>query len=242
MAKKYFIVFVFILLGGKYSAQKLIFEEYPEKILQPPKFGIKGKHFLHLFYEENLLFGPRYADTLNSTDIRSWAHNTGWRYKLKLSKKICFVSDISYRFKSVFIKQKGNRFPDTLNYKKEKLNFNQVCIAPAFRFIYGSRKNYFGKYIDFGATLAWNFSTVHYTKQILHPTNADFSTQVIRTRQKHLNYTQAFEIDPFISFGFELIQFKFQYRVSDCFKRYRDKKLAELPRFMIGISLSIVNS
>jgi hypothetical protein len=220
----------------------VILEENPEKILQPPVWGIKGKHYIHIFYEGSLLFGPGNSDTLNTTDIRSYAHNMGLRYKLKLSRKICFIGDISYRLKTQFIKQKGNRFPDTLSYNKERLNFNQICLSPAFRFIYGSKKTYFGKHIDIGITTAFNMGTTRFTKQIIKSANPQYNEQIIKAREKHLNYILPFEADPFIAFGFEIIQFKIQYRLTDSFKNYNGKALAELPRLIFGINIALINN
>ncbi|MBC7865551.1 MAG: hypothetical protein IAF38_21435 [Bacteroidia bacterium] len=241
MRRKKIFLFVFFLSGIFLFSQKLIFEEFPQKILEPPVYGIKGKHFVYFFNEGSFLLGPGGADSIKTHAFLSSSYALGLRYNLKLSKKINWVNDFAYRIKSFNIKQNNNRFPDTLTYKKEKLNFNQLCLSSAIRFIYGKKRRYFGKYIDIGATAAWNFNTTRYLKQELENTDPTFKKQIAKIHQRDLSYVNSFEADAFIAFGFEKVQLKLQYRLTDCFTKYNGIKLPELPRLMVGLNFKFVS-
>lgn len=241
MSKTYILLFLFLVNSIVFS-QKLILEELPEKILQEPIYGLKGKHFVFAFYEFNLLGNSKLNDTITIAGFRSSVQNVGLRYKLKLASKMSLITDFSYRYKSAFINQKDNRFPDTLFYTKERINFNQICLAAAFRFLYSRKNIFFGKHIDLGFTAAYNFSSSRITKQTITTVNSQFNKQTIKNYERHLNYIFPFEVDPFISFGFEKFQFKFQYRITDSFTNINSINIGDLPRFIFGVNMSLIGT
>jgi hypothetical protein len=242
MRFKSILFYLFIFCNGTDFSQRLIFEEIPEKILEPPKYGMKGIHYVHFFYETGLMTGSAGTDTFKVNQLKSSFVASGLRYKLKLSKRVAFIGDVFYRLKSFYIKQKNNTFPDTLEYKKEKFNFNQGGAGLALRYIYGRRKKYFGRHFDLGVTAAWNFSTARFTKVEIKEEGQFSEKKVIRVRDKNLSFANPFDLTAFVTWGLEKFQFKLQYGFTDYFSAYKTKKVPEFPKLMLGFNIAITGS
>src|SRR4051812_15340054 len=78
------VFFCFLFVNATSYSQKLIMEEIPEKIFEPPVYGLKGKHYVHIFYEGSFLSGHNGSDSLKTNGGKSFGWNFGFRYKLKL--------------------------------------------------------------------------------------------------------------------------------------------------------------
>jgi hypothetical protein len=239
MKLKLFLVIGILFTAFTAWSQKLIIEEYPDKIFEPPAFGIKGKNYLHLLVETSTPFGASESDTLKTRNWRTGCWNFGIRYKRKFTKKFFYVAELTYNLQSWVVRQDKNRFPDTIAHRKEKFNLNQICGAMGLRYIYSKRKKYFGNYIDGGGSFAWNFSTAHYVKNIDKYSGLAYNKTVVKLKEKNPQYLFPYAIDAWVGFGFELTQFRIYYRITDFFQSYGGAKASEFPSVRAGVNIAL---
>ena len=197
---------------------------------------------MHLFYEIGIPVGISESDSLKIRNWKSPCWNFGARYRLKLTKKLCFITDLSYNFNSYFVRQPSNRFPDTLSHKKEKINLNQLSGAVAFRHNYSKRKKYFGKYIEAGAVGGWNFLTSHYIKDVYPTPGTAYEESVVRVRLRNPDWLSEYSVHGFAAFGLEKLEFRFYYRVTDIFTEYQGKRAGELPVMRIALNFAVAGN
>jgi hypothetical protein len=235
--------FILIMLCGLISyAQKLVFEELPDKIFEPPVFGIKGKHYLHFYYEAGVPIGSGEDDSLDTRNWKSGCWNFGIRYKLALKKRLSLNVDLGYNFHSFYIRQAENNFPDTLRHNKEKINLNQASGAMSLRYVFSRKKKFFGKYAAIGGMASWNFSTAHYTKDVYPAPGSPYDKYVVRIRQRNPKYLAPYELNLFAALALEKVEMRLYYRLTDLFVEYNGKKAGELPAMIIALNFAIAGN
>lgn len=226
---KKFILLLFLIFPSFIQAQTILLEEDVAGDTIPEKIGPNLKHYTHTYINYGFILGN---SALEMATGKSYEFSSGIRYKYKLSEAYAIGLNFSYN------NQTYRLVPINIvtNYDKEKISLNNLELELYNRINFGKRGNIIGKYIDIGAFTSYAISTKHYYRT----TSSNFPDSPSKYREtiyKNLTYVNAFNYGVSARLGWEWIAIYGKYRLSNS----STEDFPELPKYTVGIELSIIN-
>ncbi len=250
--KKY-LLFWGLLLGVWVPAlaQKVLLAQDVTKDTVKQTFGPNQKYFGHFYTGFGLVAGPSEAKGSAVQNLRSNEFLFGYRYKYKVASFYALGLDLALSFQSFNLKQQaGKTLPNTQLYDKEKLKFTNAGLGLYNRFNFDKRGNYIGKYLDLGVYGNWvPFKTHVYQDDHIFGLIGPLSgVKKVKVRETGLKYVADFNYGALARIGTNQFALYGAYRLSDLFDsgyaQFNENGInvfdfAELPRFMIGLQISL---
>ena len=184
-----------------------------------------------------LVVGPSESDSVNIDYGRSFQLGYGYYYRYQVARFLSFGYSSMVNLRSYRIDQKQPKiFASTVSHEKEKFYNIDLNLAPFVRFnLSGKRGNHHGLYVDLSAYGSYNFITRHVYRSIApYP----FPNESIKVVNRNLRYINRFEYGGIARIGYRNLIFYGQYRLSNHFKSFENNLFPELPRLIVGISIS----
>lgn len=198
------------------------------------KRGPNLDRYDHIFIGYGFVVGPSEGDSAATIPLNSSTFTLGWLSKWRINRWYELGFDIAYQYSSFKIEQDSSKIvPSRTIYKREKLVFNRLEVAPFQRFKFRNRYHSTGTFLDLGVYFGFNYRIKHQTVERDRLPSADKT----RTVSFGLAYTEDFTYGLMARIGFNRFIFYARYRYSDLFTESSD--LPELPRFNVGLKLGI---
>lgn len=230
---KTIILLILISTSFKGLAQTEMLNIRPDDDTAIGKSGPNLKNFFTYFISYGQTVGPSEAisSRVKYGVCPYWSF--GYRYKLKFNSSFSTGFEFQYNQYSYGIKQSTTKsFPDSILHNKEKLRLYTFSLSPYLRFNFDRhRGNYIGYFIDLGA-----FADLNFIKQHIASDKLDDGTlrKISITR---LKYIEPYRYGLYAQLGLTKYVFFCNYFLSDIFTS--KSGYAELPRFIVGIKLSL---
>ncbi|MFO7658447.1 MAG: outer membrane beta-barrel protein [Bacteroidales bacterium] len=203
--------------------------------------GPNTKSFGQVYFGYGLIIDPSQGSATEIKMPNSWLGTIGYRHKYKVSGFYSFGFEAGMRLSQYHIKQTDAKvFPNAINHDKEKIRLCSGSIGLYNRFNFGRRGNIIGKFIDLGGYAAYNYNTVHYTKDDISgdaTPGADVYAKKRVTKNSGLDYIEPFDFGLYGRAGINKFAIRANFRLTDLFKA--GYHWAELPALTIGVELSI---
>lgn len=229
MIKKIIIILLLATFASHAFSQRfLLFENVDQELEErSTNYGPNKRHFVYPYLMGGQILGTS-SDSLPVNYLQSGSFGMGLKYKHKLTSWWSHGLDLAYHYQHFGIAQESTKkFPDTEEYKKEKLAQHQLAGTYFWRFKLGRAGNYLGKYLDLGGYGAWSFTNNHIYK-----------TDKIKVKNKQPDYMEEFEYGVMARIGVPRVSLYGKYRLSSLIKDQNNKSW-ELPAFTIGLELNL---
>ncbi len=227
--KKSLIIIICLTYSILTIAQTVLLEQDVYKDTVERKVGPNLRHYHHTYFT----FGFMANQSDKGADIKFGNSNFfdfGYRYKLKICNHYAIGTDFNMGFYGYNLKQTNYKIlPDTLLNDKENLSFSNLSLGLYNRINFGRRGNYVGNFLDLGAYGLFNYSFVHFTKNIM----ADKS--IVEQRTRKVGYYNMLGWGVSARLGFNRYIIFAQYRMSDYFKA--NYNYPELSRLSVGFQI-----
>ena len=198
------------------------------------KRGPNLDRYGQIFIGYGFIVGPSENDSATTIPVSSSTFTLGWLSKWRINRWYELGFDVAYQYSSFKLEQDSSKIvPSTTLYKKEKLVFNRIEIAPFQRFKFRNRYHSTGTFLDMGVYFGYNYRIKHQTREDDQVPGSSTS----RTINLGLDYTEDINYGVMARLGFNRFIFYARYRFSDLFTE--DSNLPELPRYNVGLKIGI---
>ncbi len=236
MIKKITIIIILITVATQAFPQRYLLFENVDKELEErnTNYGPNKRHFIYPYLMGGQILGNS-NDSLPVNYLQSGSFGVGFKYKHKLTSWWSHGVELAYHYQDFGIAQKEIKsFPDTLEYKKEKLKQHQLAGTYFWRFRLGRAGNYLGKYLDIGAFGAWTFAGNH-----MYITDENVQNgKEMKVKVKQPDYMEPIEYGVMARIGVPRVSLYGKYRLSTLIKDQNGKSW-ELPAVTVGMELNL---
>lgn len=239
MKKSFMILFTLLLTYSNSFAQTVLLEKNVKDNAYSLKKGPNMKSFSHLFFGYEFFTGKPDKKGAEIIYGSSSSLNIGYRYKFKIFEFYSIGFSTIYSYNKYVIKQDKNKIlPNPVLHDKEKIRFSNAGFEFYNRFNFDKRGNTIGKYIDIGLYGNWAFAINHYTRDKEYDENNMSELTVVK--YTGLKYTEKYGYGLSARIGMNKVSLSADYRISNMFKE--DYQLPELPRFSVGLELTLYSN
>jgi hypothetical protein len=147
------LAFLLVNLPAVLAAQELIFENHPGTWNRNPNYGPNKTHFLHPYLAAAMSLPCSAPGYLATSLPFSGEIGLGYRYKLKVSRRLALVAEAGFsRYQLLLEQNQGKTFPDSVIHRNQSILSNDLHGGFFIRIRIGQNGDYLGNFIDLGMT------------------------------------------------------------------------------------------